>query len=137
MSLKEFTKKVFDHYGLDDDAIKIYLAFLRIPRATISEIHAILSKNQEYEYDKIEEITNTLVKNNFLKKVEGIVDRYIPLEPFFELFVNESENLRKSLVMLKDSALIDKSNRFKIFEGIQKKNIEEVENAISSQVKEF
>ena len=85
MSLKEFTKEVFTRYGLTEDDIKVYLGYLRVPRATMSEVYLSFEEG-EIEYAKVDEITKKLIESKFLLKVEGIVDRFIPLEPFFELF---------------------------------------------------
>ncbi len=136
MSLKEFTKEVFTRYGLTEDDIKVYLMYLRTPRATISEAYLSFDEG-EIEYTRVEEITNMLVEKNFLKQIEGIVNRYLPLEPYFELFTNESELFRNEIAKIKDNVLADQSNRFDKLEAIQNKTIEEVENAVSSQVKEF
>ncbi|MFX0071194.1 MAG: hypothetical protein ACFFAO_08900 [Candidatus Hermodarchaeota archaeon] len=136
MSLKEFTKEVFTRYGLTEDDIKVYLMYLRTPRATISE--AFLSFEEgEIEYDRVLEITNMLVEKNFLKKIEGIIDRYLPLEPYFELFTNESGLFRNEIAKIKDSVLADQSNRFEKLEAIQNNSIGEVENAVANQVKLF
>ncbi|TFG27136.1 MAG: hypothetical protein EU532_08155 [Promethearchaeota archaeon] len=136
MSLKEFTKEVFTRYGLTEDDIKVYLMYLRTPRATISE--AFLSFEEgEIEYARVEQITNMLVEKSFLKRISGIVDRYIPLEPYFELFTNESEIFRNEIAKIKDNVLTDQSNRFDKLEAIQNKSIEEVEEAVKNQVEDF
>ncbi|MHA1148696.1 MAG: helix-turn-helix domain-containing protein [Promethearchaeota archaeon] len=135
--LKEFTKEIFTRYGFTENDIKVYLGYLRVPRATISEVHLHIDPDQEMEYAKIEEITNKLVEKGFLKKVEGIIDRYIPLEPFFELFVNESEDFRNEIAKIKDAVLADQSERFDKLEQIQDKSINEVETAVDNQVKAF
>ena len=96
MSLKEFTKEVFTRYGLTEDDIKVYLMYLRTPRATVSEACFSLEEG-EIDYARVKEITNMLVEKNFLKQIDGIVNRYIPLEPYFELFINESELFRNEI----------------------------------------
>ena len=136
MSLKEFTKEVFTRYGLTEDDIKVYLMYLRTPRATVSEACFSLEEG-EIGYARVEEITNMLVEKNFLKQIDGIVNRYIPLEPYFELFTNESELFRNETAKIKDNILADQSNRFDKLEAIQNKTVEEVEHAVSSQVKDF
>ena len=136
MSLKELTKEVFTRYGLTEDDIKVYLMYLRTPRATVSEAYLSFEEG-EIEYDRVEEITNMLVEKNFLKRIEGIVHRYIPLEPYFELFTNESELFRNEIAKIKDNVLADQSNRFDKLEAIQNKTIEEVESAVSTQVRDF
>ena len=136
MSLKEFTKEVFTRYGLTEDDIKVYLMYLRTPRATVSEACFSLEEG-EIDYARVKEITNMLVEKNFLKQIDGIVNRYIPLEPYFELFINESELFRNEIAKIKDNILADQSNRFDKLEAIQNKTIEEVEHAVSSQVKDF
>ena len=136
MSLKEFTKEVFTRYGLTEDDIKVYLGYLRVPRATMSEVYLSFEEG-EIEYAKVEEITKKLIESKFLLKVEGIVDRFIPLEPFFELFTTESEKFRTEIATIKDNVLADQSNRFEKLEAIQNNNIEEVSTAVTNQVYAF
>ncbi|MFW9939858.1 MAG: hypothetical protein ACFFFT_02365 [Candidatus Thorarchaeota archaeon] len=138
MSLKEFTKEVFTRYGFSEEHINVYLVYLRVPRATMSEAYMTLAvDNEELQYESIVEITNWLVERNFLKRIEGIVPRFIPLEPFFELFTNESELFRNEIAKIKDIILADQSNRFEKLEDIQNKSIGEVENAVDSQITSF
>jgi len=138
MSLKEFTKEVFTRYGFSEEHINVYLVYLRVPRATMSEVFMTLAvDNEELQYETIAEITNWLVEKNFLKRIEGIVPRFIPLEPFFELFTNESELFRNEIAKIKDGILADQSNRFEKLEDIQNKSIGEVENAVDSQITSF
>jgi len=138
MSLKEFTKAVFTRYGLSEEHINIYLAYLRVPRATISEVFMTLAvENEELKYETVVELTDWLVEKNFLKRIEGIVPRFIPLEPFFELFTNESELFRNEIAKIKDTILGDQANRFEKLEDIQNKSIGEVEHAVDSQIKSF
>ncbi|MFX1376902.1 MAG: hypothetical protein ACFFA0_13940 [Promethearchaeota archaeon] len=138
MSLKEFTKEVFTRYGFSEEHINVYLAYLRVPRASISEVFmTLVVDDEELKYETVVEITDWLVEKNFLKKVEGIVPRYIPLEPFFELFTNESELFRNEIAKIKDSILADQANRFEKLEDIQNKSIGEVEHAVDSQIKSF
>lgn len=144
MSLKEFTKEVFTRYGFTEEMISVYLAFLRIPRATISQAYMFLNADKEIDSDALEvdlakmvEITNDLVDKGFLQKVAGLVDRYIPLEPFFELFTKESEVFRKEVTKIKDNVLSDQSNRFETLEGIQDNSIKEINDAVSTQVNDF
>ena len=136
MSLKEFTKEVFTRYGLTEDDIKVYLGYLRVPRATMSEVYLSFEEG-ELEYAKVDEITKKLIESKFLLKVEGIVDRFIPLEPFFELFTTESEKFRTEIAIIKDNVLADQSNRFEKLEAIQNNNIEEVSTAVTNQVNAF
>ncbi len=138
MSLKEFTKEVFTRYGFTEDQINAYLVYLRVPRATTSEVYITLAdENEELKYENIVGITDWLVERGFLKRVEGIVPRFIPLEPFFELFTNESEIFRNEIAKIKDTILTEQSNRFEHLEGIQDKSIGEVEIAVDSQIKAF
>ena len=139
MSLKEIgerTKELFTRYGLTEEEISVYIKYLGVPQATISEVYMYFEEG-EIEYSEVEEITKKLVESNFLQKVEGIVDRYVPLEPFFELFTSESEAFRQKIATTKDNALSDQSSRFEKLESIQNKSIEEVETAVDTQVKEF
>ncbi|KKK40905.1 hypothetical protein LCGC14_0595670 [marine sediment metagenome] len=138
MSLKEFTKEIFTRYGFTEDQINAYLVYLRVPRATTSEVYiTLVAENEELKYETIVEITDWLVERGFLKRIEGIVPRFIPLEPFFELFTKESEVFRNEIAKIKDTILTDQSNRFEHLEEIQDKSIREVESAVDSQIKAF
>ncbi|MFX1591411.1 MAG: hypothetical protein ACFFB6_05695 [Promethearchaeota archaeon] len=138
MSLKDFTKEVFTRYGFTEEHINIYLVYLRVPRATPSEVYmTLVEEYKDLEYETVLEVTNWLVEKGFLKRVEGIVDRYIPLQPYFELFTNESENFRNEIAKIKDNILADQSDRFEKLEAIQDNSIGEVENAVDSQIKDF
>ncbi len=137
MSLKQFTKDIFTRYGFTEDDINVYITFLRIPRATISEVFMSLEEEHEIEFQKVEEITNDLVQKGFLKKIDGVVDRYVPLEPFFELITNESAVFRNEIGKIKDDILADQSNRFESLEAIQDKSIGEVEKAVEDQTNAF
>ena len=138
MSLKDFTKEVFTRYGFTEDHINIYLVFLRVPRATTSEVYMTLAeKHEDLTYETVIEITNWLVEKGFLKRIEGIIERYIPLQPYFELFTTESENFRNEIAKIKDAILGDQSDRFEKLEAIQDKSIGEVENAVDTQITAF
>ncbi|MFX1568939.1 MAG: hypothetical protein ACFFCV_11305 [Promethearchaeota archaeon] len=138
MSLKDFTKEVFTRYGFTEEHINIYLVYLRVPRATPSEVYmTLVDEHEELQYDTVLDVTNWLVEKGFLKRVEGIVDRYIPLQPYFELFTSESEGFRNEIAKIKDSILADQSDRFEKLEAIQDKSIGEVENAVDTQIKTF
>jgi hypothetical protein len=138
MSLKEFTKEVFTRYGFTEEQILVYLVYLRVPRATSSEVFlTLVDDHEDLTYERVLEITDWLVEKGFLKKVTGLIDRYIPLEPFFELFTHESELFRGEIAKIKDTILADQSNRFEKLESIQDKSINEVLTAVDSQLKSF
>jgi len=138
MSLKEFTKEVFTRYGFTEEQILVYLSYLRVPRATASEVYlALVEEHQELQFEQVLEITNWLVDKGFLKHVPGIADRYVPLEPFFELFTSESGIFRSEIAKIKDNILSDQANRFESLESIQDKSINEVVTAVDSQLKLF
>lgn len=138
MSLKEYTKEIFTRYGFTEEQILVYLVYLRVPRATSSEVYLhLMEEHEEFSYEKVLEITEWLVEKGFLKKIPGIVDRFIPLEPFFELYTRESEIFRNEIAKIKDTILADQSKRFEKLESIQDKSIDEVSVAVDSQLKSF
>ena len=138
MSLKEYTKEIFTRYGFTEEQILVYLVYLRVPRATSSEVYLhLMEEHEELTYEKVLEITDWLVEKGFLKRVKGIVDRFVPLEPFFELYTSESEIFRNEIAKIKDSILADQSKRFEKLESIQDKSIDEVSVAVDSQLKSF
>jgi len=139
MSLKEFTREIFEEYGLNKNEIKIYIAYLGSPRATASEVFVKLDDDEDFnlEYEQILEITKKLVDNGLLKELPGIVERFIPLEPYFKLFTDQSEKFREKIADTKENALTDQSSRFEKFEQIQEKSIDEVKKAVENQVNTF
>lgn len=138
MSLKNFTKEIFTRYGFTEDNINVYLVYLRVPRATPSEVFMTLTEeHEELTYETVLEVTNWLVEKSFLKRVEGIVDRFIPLQPYFELFTNESENFRNEIANIKDTILTEQSKRFEKLEIIQDKSINDVESDVNNQINSF
>ena len=138
MSLKQYTKEIFTRYGFTEEQILVYIVYLRVPRATSSEVYLhLMEDHEEITYEKVLEITEWLVEKGFLKKVTGIVDRFIPLEPFFELYTSESEIFRNEIAKIKDSILADQAKRFEKLESIQDKSIDEVSVAVDSQLKTF
>jgi sugar-specific transcriptional regulator TrmB len=138
MSLKEYTKEIFTRYGFTEEQILVYLVYLRVPRATSSEVYLhLMEDHEELTYEKVLEITDWLVEKGFLKKIPGIVDRFVPLEPFFELYTSESEIFRNEIAKIKDAILADQSKRFENLESIQDKSIDEVSVAVDSQLKSF
>ncbi|MFW9947893.1 MAG: hypothetical protein ACFFDX_13800 [Candidatus Odinarchaeota archaeon] len=138
MSLKEITKGIFTRYGFTEEQILVYLVYLRVPRATASEVFlTLVEENEAFTYESVLQITEWLVEKGFLKKVTGIVDRFIPLEPFFELYIGESEVFRGEIGKIKDNILADQAKRFEKLEAIQDKSIEEVVSAVDTQIKAF
>jgi hypothetical protein len=122
--IKKFVEEIFDEYGLAEDEIEVYEVYCRVPRATIGEVYLFFKygKNKEIKYETVLTITEKLVDSGFLKEIEGIIKRYIPLEPFFELYSSQSESLRNNLTNIKEQVTEDKSKRFKTLEEIQNKN---------------
>lgn len=138
MSLKEFTKEIFTRYGFTEEQIAIYLVYIRVPRATSSEVYLTLMDDfPELSYERVLEVTEWLIEKGFLKRIPGIVERYIPLEPFFELYIGESKSFRDEIGNIKDAILSDQAKRFEKLEGIQDKSIGEVSTAVDNQVKLF
>ncbi|MHA1898283.1 MAG: hypothetical protein ACTSU2_12890 [Promethearchaeota archaeon] len=135
MSLKEETKGIFTRYGLTDDEINVLLAYLGLPQATASMIADYL----EMDLQLVQNITAKLVKEGFLREIEDKVgiNRYIPLEPYFSLFVKESQVFREEIEKIKDAVLEDQSNRFNELEDIKSKAIDKVNTAVQDQIDDF
>lgn len=133
MSLKENSKPIFTDYGLNDQEIKILLAYLSTPQATVSMIAGLL----ELDYDLVKETTAKLVEAKLIREIPGKITRYVPLEPYFSLFIKQSENFRTGIEKIKDAVLQDQSKRFKELENIQNGAISEVDTAVKNQVDEF
>lgn len=136
---KKFITELFSRYGLSDKEVNVYSVYLRVPRASLSEVFFFLRQDEEIEIteDEIDEITEKLVKKGFLKELEGIVPRYLPLEPYFELFCKESEGFREHLAEIKEEVASYKSDQFKDLENIQSEKTQQIKDIITSQTKSF
>ncbi|MHA1804874.1 MAG: hypothetical protein ACTSU4_10150 [Promethearchaeota archaeon] len=140
MSLKEFSKEIFTRYGLNDQQIRIYLGYLRVPRATPSQVYLMFSEEDGIDYETVVETTNFLEEKGFLKKIEGAIsglNRYIPLEPYFELFVNESAGFREEIAKIKDDILIEQSTQFSRLDEVQQEKVGEIDSTVRTQISEF
>ena len=133
MSLKQETAEIFTQYGLDATEIKVYHAYLGNPQATISQISVML----ELDDNQVAQITNKLEQKNFLKKIPGITDRYIPLEPYFELYNKQTQNYRDEITRIKTAVLADQSVKFEKIEGIEATALKEITTAVNDQVTLF
>ncbi len=103
MSLKDQTntEEIFTRYGLTEEEFKTYLVFLSQPQVTVSEVADMLEKDVE----SVTKIAAKLEENNFIKKIPGVIERYIPLEPYFSLFNKDSEVFREEIGTIKDNVL--------------------------------
>lgn len=133
MSLKQETNEIFTRYGLNDQEVKILLAFLGNPQATISMIAGLL----EIDYETVKNTAVKLVKEGFIAEVSGIIPRFIPLEPYFTLFLKESSVFREQIEKIKDAVLEDQSKRFKSLEDTKGNAISGIDTAVKSQVEKF
>ena len=134
MSLKEHTKEIYGRYGLTDEEFKAYIIFLGYPQFTVSEVAGVLGKEEPSE---IQIIADKLESLNFIKKIPGIVDRYIPLEPYLEMFNKESATFREEIGQIKDAVLTDQSSRFENLEDIENSAIQAINTSVSTQIDAF
>ncbi|MBD3187653.1 hypothetical protein GF325_12535, partial [Candidatus Bathyarchaeota archaeon] len=133
MSLKEINMEIFSEYGLLEDEIKVYIGYLSMPQATVSQIMSLL----EMEFDTVKNITEKLVETKFLKKIEGIIERYIPLEPYFSLFTGQSKTFRDEISVIKDDVLADQSAKYDELDGIGTDAKGNIESAVADAQAQF
>ncbi|MHA1714599.1 MAG: helix-turn-helix domain-containing protein [Promethearchaeota archaeon] len=133
MSLKEVNKEIFTRYGLTEDEINVYIIYLSMPQATVSYVMNVL----EMEYDKVKEITEKLEQEKFLKKIEGKVPRYVPLEPYFSLFTGQSKIFRDEISEIKDNVLADQSAKYDELDGIASDAKTEVQKTVADAQTSF
>ena len=91
----------------------------------------------EKDVESVTKIAAKLEENNFIKKIPGVIERYIPLEPYFSLFNKDSEVFREEIGTIKDNVLQDQSKRFEKLEGIEKNAVDLIDTAVSTQVNDF
>jgi len=108
VSLEGVSRDIFTKYGLTDNDIKVYIGYLGWPHATISEIMTIL----QLDYDTVWKITEKLEKSQFLKKIEGNIERYVPLEPYFSSLSDNLKKYRSEISAIKDQALAAQSGEY-------------------------
>ena len=135
MSLKEHTKEIYAQYGLTDVEFETYMVFLSYPQFTVSEVAGVLNKEETSE--EIQQIADKLEKINFIKKIPGIVDRYVPCEPYLELFNSESKKFREIISNIKDNVLTDQSSRFESLSKIEDTTNGGIQNSVKTQVETF
>ncbi|MHA1679880.1 MAG: hypothetical protein ACTSUE_02660 [Promethearchaeota archaeon] len=133
MSLKEINMEIFTEYGLLEDEIKVYIGYLSMPQATVSQIMSLL----EMEYDTVKTHTEKLVELKFLKKIEGKIERYIPLEPYFSLFTGQSSVFRDEISVIKDNVLADQSAKYDELDGIGTGAKTSIENTVAEAQSNF
>src|SRR5271157_33524 len=133
VAVKEVPKEVFETYGLNEDEITVYLTYMQQQQATPSQIAITLNKDLK----EIEQISAKLEGIQFLRKAAGIVERYIPTEPFLVMFIEEGKRFRDQVGTIKDAALAAQSEHYGRLDGIETKNVGEVDTAVENQVSEF
>ncbi|WP_457558442.1 hypothetical protein [Candidatus Harpocratesius sp.] len=131
MSLKERIPKIYEHYGLSEAELDVYTVVLKYTQVTVSEIAGILNKNNLME---IQPIVDKLEQLKFIHKIPGIVDRYIPLEPYLELFEKEALHFRDVISEIKDNVLSDQASRFENLEDSEKSTTEQVKSFVETQI---
>ncbi len=132
MSLKEQTVDIFKHYGLSETEIDTYMVFLSYPQFTVSEVAGVMDKEEDLA--QLQEIAVKLEKIGFIKKIPGVVDRYVPCEPYFELFTTESAKFRSEINTTKDETLSDQSSRFENLESIETQALEAIKTTVEAQI---
>ncbi len=124
---------IFTQYGLLENEVKVYIGYLGMPQATVSQIMSLL----EMDYDAVKKITDKLEQAKFLKKIEGKIERYIPLEPYFSLFTGQSKKFRDEISTIKDSVLADQSKKYDELDGIASNAKAEIEKTVAGQQAQF
>ncbi len=135
MSLKEESREIFRTYGMNDEEINVLIAYLGNPQSTASFIATYLEMN----YELVKTITDKLVTENFLREIKSDVkvSRYIPLEPYFSLVIEESKKFRGKIETIKDAVLEDQSKRFDSLETIRTTSVGEIDERVEGQVESF
>ncbi|TFH29790.1 MAG: hypothetical protein E4G98_03235, partial [Promethearchaeota archaeon] len=133
MSLKEHIPKIYEHFGLSESELDVYLVFFKYTQCTVSEVAGILSKDGPND---IQPIVNKLERLKFVHKIPGIVDRYIPLEPYLELFEKDANKFRDTIAEIKDNVLADQASRFENLEKIETGATADINATVDTQISE-
>ncbi|MFQ5820871.1 MAG: helix-turn-helix domain-containing protein [Candidatus Heimdallarchaeota archaeon] len=99
MSVKEVSPELLADAGLSEKETQIYLAILGLGNATIGQI-AQLTGLDVFE---ISERIPNLESLGYIKKLPGILHRFIPMEPFLRAFVDIDKRFRIDIAQIKDA----------------------------------
>lgn len=99
MSVKEVSPELLADAGLSEKESQIYLAILGLGNATIGQI-AQLTGLDVFE---ISERIPNLESLGYIKKLPGILHRFIPMEPFLRAFVDIDKRFRIDIAQIKDA----------------------------------
>ena len=99
MSVKDVSPELLADAGLSEKETQIYLAILGLGNATIGQISQITGLN----IFETSELLPNLENLEYVKKLPGILNRYIPMEPFLRAFVDIDKRFQIDMAQLKDA----------------------------------
>ncbi|MFQ6125134.1 MAG: hypothetical protein ACE5R6_11105 [Candidatus Heimdallarchaeota archaeon] len=98
MSVKEVSPELLADAGLSEKETQIYLAILGLGNATIGQIAQLTS----LDVFEISERIPNLESLGYIKKLPGILHRFIPMEPFLRAFVDIDKRFRIDIAQIRD-----------------------------------
>lgn len=98
MPLKPISKELLGNFGLSEGEINVYLAALSLGEFSIYDLACHLSLPEE----AIKDVVERLVERGFIRRLPALVERYVALEPFLELFIELYERAGRDLHALRD-----------------------------------
>ncbi|MHA1974634.1 MAG: hypothetical protein ACTSW1_16660 [Candidatus Hodarchaeales archaeon] len=125
-SLHEVTKIL----GIDDDAQgKVYISLLSLGNATLGQISLVTG----LDYLKTQDALQVLVGSKLVRRIPGVVGRYIALEPFLKSFILAYDpitlvNIRKESVNILKNNLEIIESKYNKTSDIFKKSALDLEN---------
>ena len=105
-------------------------------QATVSQIMCLL----ELDYDLVKKCTDNLENKKLLKKIEGKIERYVPMEPYFNFCIQNSKNFRDKASNFKDKALAMQSKCYDGLDRINKKDndaTQKIKDTIATHTLDF
>ncbi len=106
MSVKEVSPDLLADAGLSENEIQIYLAILGLGNATLGQVSQVTG----IDIFETQEVISQLENLDYVKKLPGILSRYIPMEPFLKAFVDIDKGFQIDMAELKSALTRDVEN---------------------------
>ncbi|MEM1884744.1 MAG: helix-turn-helix domain-containing protein, partial [Candidatus Jordarchaeales archaeon] len=97
MPLKIVSKELLGQFGLSESEVNVYLVALSLGEFSVYDLASHLS----LPYESVRDVVERLVERGFLRKLPAVVDRYVALTPFLELFIELYERTLGEINALK------------------------------------
>jgi len=98
VSVKEVSPELLADAGLSEKEIQVYLTVLGLGNSTLGQISQITG----IDIFETQELLAQLESVHYVKKLPGILSRYIPMEPFLQALGDIDKRFQVEMAQLKD-----------------------------------